>query len=42
MVAKHLVDKKEFQIGDLVLKWDKAHEEKENTQSFNIFGWYHS
>jgi hypothetical protein len=22
------VDKKEFQIGDLVLKWDKAHEEK--------------
>ena len=25
---------KSFEIGDLVLKWDKAHEEKVNTRSF--------
>jgi len=29
-----MVSKKDFQIGDLVLKWDKAHEEKGKHSKF--------
>lgn len=29
-----MVSRKDFQIGDLVLKWDKAHEEKGKNSKF--------
>lgn len=29
---------KKFQVGDLVLKWDKSHETKENTVNFKVYG----
>ena len=35
---KKFVGNKEFRVGDLVLKWDKAHEEKGNTPNFNPCG----
>ena len=35
---KHVVGDKQFQVGDLVLKWDKESEARENILSFKRFG----
>jgi hypothetical protein len=38
---KHSVNNKNFEVGDLVLKWDKSHEKKENIQNFKNCGLVH-
>ena len=35
---KNKAGKREFEVGDLVLKWDHPHDEKGNTRSFNSYG----
>ena len=35
---KHKAGNKEFEVGDLVLKWDHSHDERESTLSFNSYG----
>jgi hypothetical protein len=35
---KHKAKEKNFEVGDLVLKWDKENSPKENTQSSKIYG----
>ena len=44
--VKHWFDLKksvswDLEVGDLVLKWDKEHEAKENIRSSNACGWDH-
>jgi hypothetical protein len=36
---KKSVGEKDFEVGNLVLKWDKPHEDKGKIQSFNNCGW---
>ena len=33
-----IITRKNFQMGDLVLKWDKAHEERANIRNFRSCG----
>jgi hypothetical protein len=35
---KHKAKEKNFEVGDLVLKWDRENESKGNIQSFRIYG----
>jgi hypothetical protein len=34
----HKAKENDFEVGDLVLKWDKENEPKENFRSFRIYG----